>query len=156
MRNSDAAIRGQIDILNQKYKDSGISFTLKNTSRTVDAQIFYGATSQTSLQDQMKHMLHKGDAKALNIYSTSLRTPPPGYPLNSVLFGYATFPDSYQCRDWDDGVVLNMKTIPGVPGNYGQRFGLVIVRYLIFYLPTSLSNVGPPFHRQPCMRLGIG
>ena len=113
---SDSQITAQIDVLNEDFEPSGITFVLANTTRTTNSQWFNGATLGNSLQTAMKRALRQGDAAALNVYSV-------GFPVGSGLLGYATFPDEYSSDPTDDGVVILYSTVPGgtaAPYNLGR------------------------------------
>jgi hypothetical protein len=57
----------------------------------------------------MKSGLRKGGSDVLNVYITLLQR---------NLLGYATFPQDYEENPLDDGVVINVLSLPGI-GFYG-------------------------------------
>lgn len=109
---SDAAIRGQMNVLNAAYAGWGWSFNLITTTRTTNSTWYtncYGSS-----ESAMKNALRQGSADDLNIYSCA--------PSGGIL-GYATFPSDYTGRPKLDGVVILYSSIPGgsaAPYNEGD------------------------------------
>ncbi|KAI0269268.1 Metalloprotease [Gloeopeniophorella convolvens] len=113
---SDDLIAAQIDALNDGYSGSGLSFTLANTTRTVNADWFNNVGPDASQQTTMKRTLRQGGAAALNLYSV-------GFVSGSGegLLGYSTFPQDYSGNPTDDGVVFLFSSVPnGGTANYEQ------------------------------------
>ena len=111
----DSQIHAQIDVLNQDYTGTGLSFELQNITRTFNPLWFNragpympGYPVQYALQTEMKSALRQGGASTLNIYTVGFTSI---VPLG--LLGYTTFPDVYQSDPTDDGVVLSYATLPG-------------------------------------------
>jgi len=104
----DSQVTRQMEVLNQDFKASGISFVLKNTTRTTSSDWFQNAGPDATQQTDMKAALRQGGAGDLNIYSVGFQS-----PLNSGLLGYATFPSDYFKAPKDDGVVLLYSSLPG-------------------------------------------
>jgi hypothetical protein len=71
---SDSEIATRMQILNDNYAVAGLSFTLVNTTRTVNANWFYGVCPRNNFQTAMKTALHQGGKSDLNIYTTQYET----------------------------------------------------------------------------------
>lgn len=113
----DSQIADQISVLNADYADSGYSFTLAQTTRTLNADWFNNAGPGNDQQTAMKSALRVGGAATLNLYSV-------GFVSGSGqgLLGYATFPSSYAGAPKDDGVVFLYSSVPeGTTANYNLR-----------------------------------
>ena len=104
----DSQIASSVNVLNQDYAGTGISFVLAGTDRTVNANWFNSVGQGNSAQTQMKNTLRRGNAAALNIYTVGFNSGP-----SAGILGYATFPSSYSSRPNDDGVVILYSTVPG-------------------------------------------
>lgn len=122
---SDSQIQSSMNVLNQDYSGSGITFNLVRTIRTTNRDWFRGAgidanDRTTYQQTQMKNALRQGGAADLNIYSV-------GFVDTKKLLGYATFPDYYANNPYDDGVVILYSTVPG-----GSKPTYNLGRVLIF------------------------
>ncbi len=102
---SDEQIRQQIEVLNAAFRNvgSGFQFQLKGTTRTVNARWHDMATFSDELE--AKRALKVGDAKTLNIYSTSVSLGFAYYP-KIVAGGYG----GYQVAD---GVAIHFGSMPG-------------------------------------------
>jgi Pregnancy-associated plasma protein-A len=109
----DSQIAASIQVLNNAYASTGVTFALAATDRTTNPTwwtVGFGSTAET----QMKTALRRGSADDLNIYSAN---------LGGGLLGWATFPSSYARNPSDDGVVLLFSSVPGgsaVPYNEGD------------------------------------
>ena len=101
-------IAEQISVLNEDYSSTGLSFTLANTTRTVNSQWFNQVGPSTTLQTTMKRTLRQGTKADLNVYTV-------GFVSGSGqgLLGYATFPSDYASNPTDDGVVILYSSLPG-------------------------------------------
>ncbi|KZV99642.1 zincin [Exidia glandulosa HHB12029] len=115
-------IDAQIDVLNNDYATTGLSFTLAAVDFTTNSTWFQRADdcSGRTYQTAMKRALRKGGANALNVYTV-------GFTRSTGdcegLLGYATFPSSYSGAPTDDGVVFLYSTLPGgtaVPFDEGR------------------------------------
>lgn len=126
---SDAAIQGQIDVMNKAYANldtvvsngyndgttgvaTSFKFVLAGIDRTTNADWY--ANCYGSAESAMKNALRQGTADDLNIYSCN--------PSGGIL-GYATFPSSYSSQPKLDGVVILYSSIPGgsaAPYNLGD------------------------------------
>ena len=106
---SDDQIREQIAVLNAAYAGqyggvaTGFRFVLKGVTRTINARWHDMATFQDELA--AKRALKVGDAKTLNIYSTSISLGFAYYP-KIVAGGYGGYQDA-------DGVVIHFGSMPG-------------------------------------------
>lgn len=103
-----------VEVLNKAYLSTGVSFTLVNTTRTLNPSWFHDSILDNVEAQQMKLALRFGGAKDLNIYSV-------GYVANfhenahmpivlcrltsgGGVLGYASPPINYQRRPERDGV----------------------------------------------------
>ncbi|KAJ7869152.1 metalloprotease [Mycena olivaceomarginata] len=114
----EVQIKKQIEVLNEDYNKTGITFILGNVSRTTNATWFNSAAPETSEQTEMKSALRQGHAYTLNVYTVGFTS---GSGKN--LLGYATFPSSYIASPKDDGVVILYSSLPGgsvSPYNLGK------------------------------------
>jgi hypothetical protein len=106
---SDEQIRQQIAVLNAAYAGqyggaaTGFRFVLKGITRTVNARWHDMLTLQDELE--AKRALRVGDAKTLNIYSTSVSLGFAYYP-KIVAGGYGGYQDL-------DGVAIHFGSMPG-------------------------------------------
>ncbi|KAI8804181.1 metalloprotease [Cladochytrium replicatum] len=103
---TDEEVKSQVDVLNSDYKGTGFQFYLANITRTINANWYNSADPNTNIQNQMKEALRQGTEATLNVYTVAFNS----YP---GLLGYATFPDSYVDEPFDDGVVIQWRTLPG-------------------------------------------
>jgi len=107
----DSQITKQMEILNQGFNTTGLTFTLANTTRSTNATWFQNPLSESVLEKEMKTALHQGDATTLNVYTVGNLTDPD--PEEEPLLGYATFPEEYKGNATLDGVVILYSTLPG-------------------------------------------
>jgi len=110
---SDAAIAGQLAVLNAAYASTGWSFSLVGTTRTPNNSWFRMGPG-TGAERQAKAALRQGTADDLNIYSAN---------PNQGLLGWATLPAWYASNPSDDGVVILFSSVPGgaaAPYNEGD------------------------------------
>ncbi|MFG1850651.1 zinc metalloprotease [Actinomadura geliboluensis] len=106
---SDTVLGRQLDVLNNAYSGSGVTFTLAEIRRTNNAAWF---SNPEGYESQMKNALHTGNAQDLNVYTAD---------LGSSLLGWATFPSSYRSQPSMDGVVIHYQSLPGGSlGNYNE------------------------------------
>ena len=124
---SERAIERQITRLNEDYSDTGLAFSLANTTRTLNPEWFESVQPGSTLQDDMKKQLRQGDAGALNIYSVSFHAV---QDIDGILLGYSTFPVNYTNNAVDDGVVIRYNVLPG---ESGAEFGVSEVNDYIVY-----------------------
>lgn len=104
----DSQIQAQIDVLNQDYTGTGLSFKLENTTRTLNATWFDDVTPDNDLQTSMKNALRKGNVSTLNLYTVGFNSPDA-----RGLLGYSTFPVDYASDPMNDGVVILYSSLPG-------------------------------------------
>ncbi|KAL0956440.1 hypothetical protein HGRIS_002588 [Hohenbuehelia grisea] len=102
---SDETIAASIEVLNNAYKSTGVTFTLVQTTRTLNHTWFTEVSQDNTWQTDMKKTLRVGNSSDLNIYSV-------GFDSTGLL-GYATFPQRYQDEPHNDGVVISPATLPG-------------------------------------------
>ncbi|KZM25782.1 uncharacterized protein EKO05_0002579 [Ascochyta rabiei] len=98
---TQAALDGQLDVLNTAYAPHGISFSQAGVDWTVNANY---ANDKAELA--MKKALRKGTYADLNVYFT------PG----TQYLGYAYFPQAVTSGSnafYQDGVVIRSSTVPG-------------------------------------------
>ncbi|KAH9077473.1 Metalloprotease [Lactarius deliciosus] len=98
-------ITDQMNVLNDGFAHTGLSFKLVDVTRTVNADWFNNVGPYTTQQTAMKKSLRKGCAAELNLYSVGF--------TSSQLLGYTTFPFSYSKNPKDDGVVFLYSSVPG-------------------------------------------
>ncbi|KAF9057436.1 metalloprotease [Panaeolus papilionaceus] len=104
----DSVVRQQIDVLNADFSDTGLTFVLRNITRTTNSGWFNNAGPSNSQQTAMKNALRVGGKADLNMYTVGFKS-----SSTSGLLGYATFPSSYSSSNKDDGVVLVYSSLPG-------------------------------------------
>ncbi|KAF8642655.1 hypothetical protein AX16_009455 [Volvariella volvacea WC 439] len=104
----DSQITSQISVLNSDFASTGISFVLRNITRTINTTWFNSVGPSNTYQTQMKQALRVGGAADLNIYTVGFRS-----GSGAGLLGYATFPWSYSSNPRDDGVVVLYSSLPG-------------------------------------------
>lgn len=85
-----AQMQKQIDVLNEGYTSSGISFTLAGSDYTTNEEWFNGL-GPDDYNDDVKKALRKGDKATLNVYSTGFAD-----GSGQGLLGYSTFPSDYR------------------------------------------------------------
>ncbi|KAH6909613.1 metalloprotease [Coprinopsis sp. MPI-PUGE-AT-0042] len=82
-----ATIASQMDILNEAYGSTGISWKLANTTYTINDGWYRRVGPRNSEQRAMKAALRQGGKADLNVYTVGFH--------NIALLGYATFPADY-------------------------------------------------------------
>jgi hypothetical protein len=99
----DDQVHAQIDVLNQTYAGTGLSFRLVKITRTINADWFAMDTFQEELD--AKTALKEGDATSLNIYSN----------LAGGFLGFAYYPSIVTKQQYQvlDGVVIHFDSMPG-------------------------------------------
>jgi len=108
----------QMEVMNEDYKATGISFKLRNITRINSPQWFSRVAPGSPEEQKMKRTFRYGDASALNIWSVGFEEGD-----GAGLLGYAKFPSDYEKEPEDDGVVVLHTTLPGVgppPYNEGR------------------------------------
>ncbi|TFK61066.1 hypothetical protein BDN72DRAFT_805281, partial [Pluteus cervinus] len=112
----DSQLHSQVDVLNEGYKTTGISFVLKKITRTINSAWFTNVAPGVQEQTDMKTALRVGGAADLNVYTV-------GFKAANGYLGYSTYPFSYPSAPKDDGVVILFSSLPGgtsAPYNLGQ------------------------------------
>jgi hypothetical protein len=140
----DAAIFEQVNVLNRDFSGTGVSFYLAGIDRYVNYDWYHRAYVGTAQQVQMTSTLRRGGAGDLNIFSALLDQPPPGVPR---LFGYATFPWDFQQYGSRDGVVLDLRVLPGgplLPGYSTGKIGTHEVGHWVGLLHTFQTTNNQP------------
>ncbi|KAF3089760.1 hypothetical protein TWF569_001523 [Orbilia oligospora] len=113
----DDKLQKQLDKMNQDYKQTGIKFDLKETTRTVNKEWATAAVDEndTTVELAMKKKLRKGGYSALNVYFR---------PLGDGLLGICVFPEDVEEGSdefWLDGCQVLHSTVPGgSTQNYDQ------------------------------------
>ncbi|KAJ3494317.1 hypothetical protein NLJ89_g10834 [Agrocybe chaxingu] len=106
----ESSIEAQMQVLNDDFAGSGISFTLGDVQRIQNAEWFrfLGPYDTVEMENEMKRLYRKGDASTLNVYTV-------GFEAGRArgLLGYATFPVNYALNATDDGVVMRHNSVPG-------------------------------------------
>jgi hypothetical protein len=100
---SDTIIAQQINVLNNGFVGTGLSFEVIETDRTPNNE-WFTTGFETSSERDMKALLRKGGPDALNIYTAN---------LDDGLLGWATFPWTFSEDPQDDGVVVATGSLPG-------------------------------------------
>ncbi len=107
----------QIKVLNDDYRPHQIQFTYDElATKEVDNPIWFRMDHRSEAERQAKTALQVAPETNLNFYTA-------GFPANSGLLGWATFPDELAGDRVRDGVVLRHGTLPGgstAPFNLGQ------------------------------------
>ncbi|KAG8681834.1 hypothetical protein FRC11_000611, partial [Ceratobasidium sp. 423] len=134
----DSQITDSLDVLNTDYKSAGFFFKLESSAYITNATWFNWAGPEEDqpefvYQTEMKHTLRRGDASALNLYSTGFTN-----ITQQNLLGYATFPDDYTSNPGNDGVVFRYSTVPGgsaAPVNLGKTLTHEVGHWLGLFHP---------------------
>jgi hypothetical protein len=100
---TDAMIQDQIDVMNQGFASMQVEFDLQAIDRTNNVK-WFNAPPFSTIEDQFKQALRKGDASTLNLYTTA---------PNDGTLGWAAFPWDYLSAPIHDGVVVHYGTLPG-------------------------------------------
>lgn len=115
---SDEVIDLQMNVLNNDYNATGLSFNLVQVDRYEDENLFLSLGPESESEATIKQELRQGEASILNIYTTGFKE-----GTGKGLLGYATFPFDYESEPHMDGVVLLHTTMPenGPPPYNGGR-----------------------------------
>jgi len=105
----DEQLHAQIDILNDAYSGTTLSWKLATITRTQNEDWFNNAGPDSQQQVDMKTQLRVGGAKDLNVYTVRFNE---SSGAEGIL-GYSTFPSDYKEDPDDDGVVMQYSTLPG-------------------------------------------
>ncbi|KAF9013183.1 hypothetical protein BDQ17DRAFT_1536877 [Cyathus striatus] len=104
---SDKQIHRQIQVLNEDYNYTGISFKLVNTTRTINKKWFEWVGSDDDIEATMKDKLRVGGPAGMNVFSVGLiEREFAGY------LGFATMPENYKEYLQYDGIFLNQASFP--------------------------------------------
>ncbi|KAG8776649.1 hypothetical protein FRC12_000797 [Ceratobasidium sp. 428] len=104
----DSQIHASIKTTSADYAKAGLTLELASIDRTTNRTWFRYVAPGLPSNTDMKNRLHKGGAADLNVYTVGFKGGP-----GLGLFGYATFPMSYEANKTDDGVVIQYATLPG-------------------------------------------
>ncbi|KAF8063188.1 metalloprotease [Lyophyllum atratum] len=114
----DSQIEKQVAVMNADFANTGVTWRLAGTTRTVNTDWFNNVGPESSQQTAMKNALRQGGSADLNVYSVGFKS-----SAGQGLRGYATFPFLYSLAPKDDGVVILFSTVPGgtsSPFNLGR------------------------------------
>jgi len=159
----DEQIAKQIEVLNQDYKSTNISFNLVNVTRIENADWFVNAWPGSPQEAEMKQTYHKGTSHVLNIFTA-------GFNATDRSLGYASLPSSYLREPLKDGVIIRYSTLPGgshANYNHGRTMVHEIGHWLGLYhtfeggcngagdnvadtAPESSGAEGCPIGRKSC------
>jgi hypothetical protein len=109
----DSWITAQVQVLNQAFQGTGLSFHHAGTTRTTNRRWYTGCYSSGN-ERKFKKALAVDPAHNLNVYTCS--------PSGGIL-GYAYLPNSFPESDYRHGVVLLDQSLPGgnaAPYNEGD------------------------------------
>ncbi len=102
---TDQMVADQIQVMNDAYAGSGISFYLYHFARYQSSK-YFSWDMQTRQEKAVKQYLNIDPAHVLNIY---LQSPPGG------ILGWAYFPWMAPEDHWGHGLVIMWSTLPGGP-----------------------------------------
>jgi len=114
----DEVIHNQVDVLNQDYNVTGISFNLVNITRIESEDWFNKVAPDSPEEAEMKETFRYGNASSLNVWTVGFNEGD-----GQGLLGYATFPTDYKESPTKDGVVVLHSTLPDngqAPYNKGR------------------------------------
>lgn len=140
---SEDVLAAQVDVLVDRFAPYDITFTLANTTRTVDDDLAVGLDNTAFNNFKLTH--RQGDAATLNLYYVTNMTPSTG--------GSCTFPstslDPTNPLMRLDGCVLQAYSVPGGTGYLNRTFlGEIAVHEVghwlgLVRLQIFLDNVYP-------------
>ncbi|KAK6505639.1 hypothetical protein TWF481_007530 [Arthrobotrys musiformis] len=102
-------LQKQLEVMNDNYKQTGVRFSLKDTTRTVNKEWAVAPVDEDdkTVELAMKRKLRKGGYAALNVYFR---------PLGDGLLGICEFPDAVEPDSeefWRDGCQVLHSSVPG-------------------------------------------
>jgi len=112
----------QVKVLNEGYKDSGLTWKLVNVTRTQNEKWFNTLHDDGAEDKEMKQIHRQGGPATLNVYTVGFNEGP-----SQSLLGYATFPMDYASNSTRDGVVLLHSTLPNSKANHKYNKGNTLV-----------------------------
>ncbi|TFK26735.1 hypothetical protein FA15DRAFT_702490 [Coprinopsis marcescibilis] len=103
---SDAQVNSAVNMLNDGFSATGISFRLDGIRRWHNATWFQqvdGTPENVDIEREMKQSTRIGGATTLNVWTSGMIT----------AAGYAAFPWNYAANPINDGVVMKWDVLPG-------------------------------------------
>jgi len=127
----DSTLEKQFEALNADYAPHGISFRLKEITRTVNSR--WATSGNQSDLNEMRTQLRRGDYKTVNVYyMTMVQYPAPGDILNGLCTLPTTVTSPNSTAFLRDGCLVWHVTLPGSPREaktttheIGHWFGLL-------------------------------
>jgi len=116
---SSESISQQMTVLNMGFGgfeggyNTGFKFKLLAVDRT-ENPAWFDAKAGSADERAMKAALHKGDARNLNIYTSTAED----------FLGWAYFPSTYKVHPTFDGLVIDWETLPGASTRYAGAYDL--------------------------------
>ena len=101
-------LQQQVAVLNQNFVPAGLSWRVVGVNYRQNPSWFARMRANSTEEAQMKSM-RQGGPNTLNVYTVnSVRD-----STDAELLGYATFPWEYNPNPQNDGIVLDVKALPG-------------------------------------------
>jgi hypothetical protein len=116
---SSESISQQMTVFNMGFGgfeggyNTGFKFKLIGVDRT-ENPAWFDAKAGSADERTMKAALHKGDARNLNIYTSTAED----------YLGWAYFPSTYKVHPTFDGLVIDWETLPGASTRYAGAYDL--------------------------------
>jgi hypothetical protein len=99
-----------MDVLNNAFKGTDISFNLAGTEYITNVQWFETISPNTSAEKRMKTKHNRGDGVSVNIYTVGFEHITYSDP---TIMGYAKFPVEFHDNPADDGILILHNAITG-------------------------------------------